>query len=242
MAKSNELKVTLGGNERKTLVVENPTVERLDLVLASGSSLELDLVENRADNPDAHLIINAALAADSRLKLTAVAQSSVRVEINIDLNGPGAEATLNGVVLADGRDKVGFATNVSHHAHHTSSAQLFKYICDGQSHCSFCGRIAVDETARFTAAHQTNRNLVASDSARMHAEPTLEIYCDEVQCSHGAATGQLDENALFYMRQRGIDLPTARRMLMQAFAAEVIDRVSDEKLRNRLQAIVNSEP
>ncbi len=109
---------------------------------------------------------------------------------------------------------------------------------DGEATGSFSGRILVTEQAKFTDAAQTDRNLLASPSARMHAKPQLEIYNDDVKCSHGATTGQLDAEALFYMQTRGIPEPEARKMLMQAFMSDVIEAVDMEELRDRLRHLV----
>ena len=159
-------------------------------------------------------------------------------DIRIDLDGDGAEAVVNGMAITDGTQLASNATTVRHHGEHTHSDQLFKYVADGESRGEFRGSIVVDESARFTEAYQTNRNILASDTARMHTEPTLEIYCDEVKCSHGAATGQLDPQALFYMRTRGIPEDTARHMLMEAFMADVIDSIGIEGLRERMRMLV----
>lgn len=227
--------ITLNRGERQHILIENPSAGQLIITLAEGAALALDIVE---DSPSSsiNLEINASLATDASLDLTFATLNcrQVNTAVNVDLNGSGASASVNGLVLANSDQHISYTTNVAHHAEHSSSNQLFKYIADGQSHCAFNGRIIVDQSARFTEAFQTNRNLLASAGARMHAEPTLEIYCDEVKCSHGAATGQLDENALFYMRQRGIPLETARRMLMHAFVSEVAAHISDEQVRNSI--------
>ena len=118
------------------------------------------------------------------------------------------------------------------------SNQLFKYVLDDESTGAFDGVIYVAPDARFTEAYQSNRNLLASKQARMHTKPQLEIYNDDVKCSHGATTGQLDADALFYMRSRGIPEKDARTMLMQAFMVDVIDMVKMEGLRDRLRHLV----
>ncbi len=234
-------KITLNRGERQHVLIENPSTGQLIINLPEGAALALDVVE---DSPSASvsLEINASLGADATLELTFATLNvhDLRTRVNVDLNGTGASASVNGLVLATSDQQVGYETNVAHHAEHSSSNQLFKYVADGQSSCAFNGRIIVDQQARFTEAYQTNRNLLAASGARMHAEPTLEIYCDEVKCSHGAATGQLDENALFYMRQRGIPLETARRMLMNAFVSDVAARISDEKVRNNILERIES--
>lgn len=156
----------------------------------------------------------------------------------VDLAGSHASAKLAGMAIASGSQIVDNATRVLHREPECQSDQMFKYILDDQAAGQFYGTIVVDEKARFTKAYQSNRNILASTQARMHTRPQLEIYCDEVKCSHGATVGQLDANALFYMRQRGIPLAEARMMLMQAFMADVIDTVTIPALQSRLKQLV----
>ncbi|MDE6229832.1 MAG: SufD family Fe-S cluster assembly protein, partial [Muribaculaceae bacterium] len=201
---------------------------------------DLDFIEESSAKTTRRSTLNASLAADASLRCTSATLScgDSRMRLRVDINGAGANAEVNGMVIADADQRATYSTNILHHAENTTSNQLFKYVADGNSRCEFIGRIVVDEQARFTRAYQTNRNMLASAGAKMHAEPTLEIYCDEVKCSHGAATGQLDDRALFYMRQRGIEEETARRMLMEAFVGDVIDSVHIPSLRERLHHLV----
>ncbi len=241
--------ISLGkGSEAKLLVCDHTqdserrylSAELIRVNLADGAQLSLDFIEESSALTTRRSTLNASLGADSALRCTAATLScgDTRMRVCVDINGRGARAEVNGMVIADAEQRAAFSTAILHHAENTSSSQLFKYVADGRSHCSFTGRIVVDEAARFTDAHQTNRNMLASATATMHAEPTLAIYCDEVQCSHGAATGQLDSNALFYMRQRGIPEEVARRMLMEAFVGDVIDSVHIPSLRERLHHLV----
>ncbi len=130
-------------------------------------------------------------------------------------------------------------SSVVHSAPRCHSDQLFKYVLDGASTGAFEGSILVKESAPYTEAYQSNRNILASAEARMHCKPQLVIYNDEVKCSHGATTGQLDTDALFYMRQRGIPEAEARTMLMQAFMVDVIDSVRIPGLNERLRHLVD---
>ena len=127
---------------------------------------------------------------------------------------------------------------LTHSSTHGESRQLFKNALFGDARVGFGGRIIVKEGAVFTDAAQNNRNILISPDAHMETSPQLEIYCDEVKCSHGATTGQLDERALFYMQTRGIPAEQARRMLTQAFMADVVDNISYEVLRQRLHILV----
>lgn len=243
------LEISIGRNARASLLVCDHTQdaehkylssELIKINLEEGASLSLDFIEESSAKTTRRSTLNAALAADSQLNITCATLScgNSRMRMSIDINGRGASAQVNGMVVADMEQRAAYATRILHHAENTSSSQLFKYVADGESHCSFDGRIVVDESARFTDARQTNRNLLASPGATMHAEPTLEIYCDEVKCSHGATTGQLDDRALFYMRQRGIPEDQARRMLMEAFVGDVISTVHIPGLPDRLRHLV----
>ena len=153
--------------------------------------------------------------------------------------GENCFTRLGGVVIGGGEQVVDNFVNLTHQFPRCSSEQLFKYALFDKSKGSFEGMVKVAEGAEFTDAHQTNRNLLASPDARMYAMPQLEIYCDEVKASHGSATGQLDENALFYMRSRGIPETEARMMLVNAFMSDVLDSISDDSLRERLRHLVD---
>lgn len=214
--------------------------EIIEVSVEEGASLTLDRVEESSPLTIRRSEMHVRLAADARFSSTSAMLScgDTHSKIYADLYGTGAEARVNGMVIASGTQKPSFETRIAHHAEHTASNQIFKYIADGQSQCAFDGLITVEESARFTEAYQTCHNLLASPTARMHAEPALEIYCDEVKCSHGATTGQLDNNALFYMRSRGIPEAEARRMLMEAFLADVIAAVGIDSLRDRLRHLV----
>ncbi len=157
---------------------------------------------------------------------------------DIDIEGEGCETMLAGMAIGSGTQHTDNCSNVNHRAGHSHSNQLFKYVLDDKSTGAFEGSILVTPQAQYTEAYQSNRNLLASGEARMHTKPQLEIYNDEVKCSHGATTGQLDAQALFYMRTRGISEKEARMMLMQAFMVDVIDTVRMPGLSDRLRHLV----
>ncbi len=215
-------------------------LQLVQISLADGAAFQLHDIEESSPLTARRYSLRCRLAAHSslRLSVSTLSGGDTANDIRIDLDGDGAEAVVNGMAITDGTQRASNATTVRHHGEHTHSDQLFKYVADGESRGEFRGSIVVDESARFTEAYQTNRNILASDTARMHTEPTLEIYCDEVKCSHGAATGQLDPQALFYMRTRGIPEDTARHMLMEAFMADVIDSIGIEGLRERMRMLV----
>ena len=119
------------------------------------------------------------------------------------------------------------------------SNQLFKYAVDDRATGVFCGRIMVEKDAQRTLAYQNNQNLLTSDSAKMYSKPQLEIYADDVKCSHGLTTGHLDDDALFYLQARGIPKEEAEMLLMVAFTKDVVDMVRIEKLRERLEMLID---
>ena len=159
-----------------------------------------------------------------------------RVEAN--LNGKGAYLSLNGLGLGQDSERIENHTFINHNVAGATSDELFKYILDDNSVGDFFGLIKVLKDAQQTQAYQTNRNLCLSKEARMHTRPQLEIYADDVKCNHGATVGQLDENALFYMRARGIDPAEAKMLLMFAFVHDVLDNVRIEPLKDRLQLLI----
>lgn len=174
---------------------------------------------------------------------TAIGQFSLtmgetRNRIHIALNGEEAQTHLFGMAIAGEKQKVDNLTFISHNYPNCQSNELFKYVLDDAAQGGFVGRILVKEGAIKTEAYQTNRNLCLSKEARMMTRPELEIYADDVKCSHGATVGQLDNNALFYMRSRGIPEAEARLLLMFAFMGDVIDLIRLEPLRDRLKQLV----
>lgn len=161
-----------------------------------------------------------------------------RNEYIVNLCGAHAEANLSGLGICSDSQILDNRVTLTHRSSDCRSRQLFKNALFDSSKASFGGKIIVVEGAGHTDASQTNRNLLASTNARMLTSPQLEIYCDDVKCSHGAATGQLDERALFYMQARGIPRDEAVRMLTQAFMVDVVDNISFEVLRQRLHVLV----
>ena len=142
------------------------------------------------------------------------------------------------MAIADKNEHVDNHTVIDHKASDCTSNELFKYVLDDQSVGAFSGLVLVRPGAQRTASQQTNRNLCATREARMYTQPQLEIYADDVKCSHGATVGQLDDKALFYMQQRGISYKEARLLLMFAFVNEVIDTIRMDALKDRLHLLV----
>ncbi|HEY3131153.1 MAG TPA: Fe-S cluster assembly protein SufD [Acidobacteriota bacterium] len=158
----------------------------------------------------------------------------VRNNLTAVLDGEGAECTLNGLYLVMGEQHIDNHTRLEHAKPHCSSRELYKGILDDKSRGVFHGRILVHKGAQKTDSKQTNNNLLLSDEALINTKPQLEIYADDVKCTHGATIGQLDQDAIFYLRSRGIGEKAARSLLIYAFASEIVGRVKVEALRAKL--------
>ncbi len=161
-----------------------------------------------------------------------------RNRTDLTLSGEGAECKLCGCVIADKQQRVDNNTLIDHKVPHCNSNELYKYVLDGESTGAFAGRVLVRHGAQKTASTMHNQNLCATREARMYTQPMLEIYADDVKCAHGSTVGQLNDAALFYMRQRGISLKEAKLLLEFAFINEVVDQIKLEPLRDRLHYLV----
>lgn len=161
-----------------------------------------------------------------------------RNEYHSVFNGPHASLKLYGMGIEDKNRVLDTYSRIDHRTGNCNTDELFKYVVDDNAVGAFAGLVLVEEDAVKTEAFQSNRNIVGSDSARMYSKPQLEIYNDDVKCSHGSATGQLNENQIFYMRTRGIPEAEARLLLKQAFMADVIDGVRIPALKERLTLLV----
>ncbi len=164
----------------------------------------------------------------------------VRNNVHPVLAGEGGECLINGLFIGNGQQHLDNYMLVEHAKPHCGSRQFYNGILDGSSHGVFHGRIVVHKDAQKTDAKQTNRNLLLSDHAQIDTKPQLEIYADDVKCTHGATIGQIEENALFYLRSRGIDETAARRLLLQAFASECLDRMKEGAARTHVESLINA--
>ncbi|MEJ0062003.1 MAG: Fe-S cluster assembly protein SufD [Alphaproteobacteria bacterium] len=237
-----KLRVTLGASARLTLIehhagfgagAAHAAVTEVSVALGAQAKL-LHAKFQDMGAEDYHL---AATKVDveggayyDRFAMTTGAALS-RDEVHVTLKAPLAQTQLHGVYLQRGAQHADTTTVIDHAAPHTSSREVYKGVLDGKSRGVFQGRITVRPGAQKTDGHQLSRVLLLSDQAEADAKPELEIYADDVKCSHGATIGQLDETALFYLRSRGIPEREARALLIQAFAAEIIDGLASEELR-----------
>ena len=161
-----------------------------------------------------------------------------RNRTDLSLSGEGAECVLNGCAIADKSQVVDNNTLIEHIAPHCDSKELYKYVLDGKAIGAFAGKVLVRQGAQKTTSEERNQNICATREARMYTQPMLEIYADDVKCSHGSTVGQLNDAAMFYMRQRGISEKEAKLLLEFAFVNEVIDTIKLEPLRDRLHHLV----
>ena len=163
---------------------------------------------------------------------------TTRNRLDLTFSGEGAECQCYGCVIADKQQHVDNNTLIVHKVPHCTSNELYKYVLDDKATGAFAGRVLVEHGAQKTLSQMTNQNLTATREARMYTQPMLEIYADDVKCAHGSTVGQLNDAALFYMRQRGISLDEAKLLLQNAFINEVIDHMQLEPLRDRLHYLV----
>lgn len=161
-----------------------------------------------------------------------------RNRADVVLAGEGAECRMNGCVIADKEQHVDNNTLIDHRAPHCTSNELYKYVLDGKATGAFAGRVLVRKDSQKTVSEMRNQNICATREARMYTQPMLEIYADDVKCAHGSTVGQLNDAALFYMRQRGISLKEAKLLLEFAFINEVVDTIRLAPLRDRLHHLV----
>ncbi len=206
---------------------ENAVVDHYKLELESGEAFHIGTLQSHLDHSSNFSSYSIALGG-----------ALVRNDINAVLAGEGVECTLNGLYLMTGRQHVDNHTRIDHVKPHCSSRELYKGILGGQSRGVFNGKIYVHKLAQKTDARQTNKNLLLSEDAAIDTKPQLEIYADDVKCSHGSTIGQLDHDSLFYLRSRGMDLEAARSLLTYAFASEVISRLKIESIRARLENLL----
>jgi Fe-S cluster assembly protein SufD len=203
-------------------VISHYLIEREDRQASNVSTLRMQ--QARSANVSSHSVL--------------LGGGLVRNNVHPVLAGEGGECLINGLFIGNGSQHMDNYMLVEHASPHCSSRQFYNGILDGHSHGVFHGRIIVHKDAQKTDAKQTNRNLLLSDDAQIDTKPQLEIYADDVKCTHGATIGQVEENALFYMRSRGIEEASARRLLLLAFANECLDRMKCGPVRDYLQELV----
>jgi Fe-S cluster assembly protein SufD len=207
-----------------------------ELVGEENSSIDYYRLQRESDTGFHVGAVDARLKRNCRFTSHAItlAGSLVRNDVHVALEGEGSECILNGMYLLDGREHVDNHTEIEHMRPRTTSFELYKGILSGHAHGVFNGKIVVHKDAQKTDARQTNKNLLLSEHAAVNTKPQLEIHADDVKCSHGSTIGQLDADALFYLRSRGLDSDEAQSLLSYAFASDVVGRIRIPSLRLRL--------
>ena len=187
---------------------------------------------------DGQLIRDIEVQSGQRKDMVLLMFPGVNCDIRLDvrLTGEGAEANVYGAYVCGGDEKVKIAVDMHHDLPHCNSRQLFKGIAGGVSKVDFYGKIIVAQDAQRTEAYQENHNILLTDGAKVDTKPQLEIYADDVKCSHGATIGRLNEEEQFYMRSRGISLEDAKVLQMISFVAPVLENIPDETQREALAA------
>lgn len=217
------------------------TTQVMEVYAADDASVEIyGLEETHQKNTlVANTYIEQQRSSRVNHSLITLHNGKTRQQTRLKFAGEGAECWLNGGVIADKEQRVDNNTLIDHAVPHCDSHELYKYVLDNDAVGAFAGRVLVREGAQQTTSDETNQNLLATKTARMYTQPMLEIYADDVKCSHGSTVGQLNDKALFYMQQRGISLKEARLLLQTAFITEVVDQIPLEPLRDRLHYLID---
>lgn len=237
-------------NARAQMVVCDHTLETFSyqtqrttiIRLGKGAKLDILFMQNEHSGSTYHLNVQAYLGEDAQLDchILSLYGGIIRNTVNVTMDHPGASCDLNGLFLADAQQQMDYQINIDHNAPRCRSQQLFKSILDNKARASFSGLIKVAPDAQKTEAYQANHNLLLSQEARIDTRPQLEIYADDVQCSHGATIGRMDQDGLFYMRSRGISVAEAKMLQQMAFVQDVLSKVKTRPIRERLENMVES--
>lgn len=217
---------------------DQPTLTNVVTEVIGGAGSVIDYYRLQNESSSGYLV--AAMAADISRDCSFTAHSVtlngalIRNDIHVLLNGEGSECVLNGLYLPSDKQHVDNHTEIEHVKARANSQELYKGVLSGAAHAVFNGKILVHKDAQKTDARQTNKNLLLSEHAVVNTKPQLEIHADDVKCSHGSTIGQLDKDALFYLRSRGLDKAEAQSLLSYAFASDLIGRMRIAPLRARL--------
>jgi Fe-S cluster assembly protein SufD len=249
---ANARALIVAGDRSQSRIVENyigiagqPYFTNAVTEIVAGEGSVIDHYKVQHESEDAFHIasmhVHASRSANFSSHSFSLGGKLVRNDVLALLDGEGAECTLNGLYLADGERLVDNHTTIDHAKAHCPSHEVYKGILGGKARAIFNGKIIVRPDAQKTDAKQTNRALLLSDDASINTKPQLEIFADDVKCTHGAAIGQIDEDALFYLRARGLTYLEARDLLIHAFAGDIIDRVHIEPLKRALESDLYSQ-
>ena len=212
-------------------------------VIGEGANLSIHLLQNEADGP-AHIGLDGGtIGAKGRFSIDSITLngSLVRNEVTVALAGPKAHAELNGVYVLNGTTHCDNHTYIGHDVPDCTSDELYKGIIAEKGTGVFNGKVYVKQDAQRTRAYQSNANILQGDDAKVYNKPELEIYADDVKCSHGCTIGRMDEQGLFYLRSRGVSEAEARRMMAHAFMTDVLERITNEDWRGHLAGLIDAK-
>lgn len=214
-----------------------------EILLSEGEVRNCYFVQAYEAGEEVSVNFKITLAEDSHLNLVVISLSgrSIINNITAEISGTHSECNLSGMYLVDGSRLVENNIILNHSVAESSSNQLFKGIIDEKGVSKFYGLIKVAPDSQKIEAYQANHNLLMSDDAKVYTKPQLEIYADDVKCSHGATIGKLDEDQAFYLRSRGISDAESTALLQNAFVAEVIEKISDSELREKIYSLVREK-
>lgn len=240
--------VIAGKNSQSTLIAcyQNLTEEKSitdtvsELFVMENAGLDYVKIQSRTNGYSHIGNVFVSQQANSRFNAWTITLGGdlIRNNLNVQMNGENCETHLYGLYVVSGNDHVDNHVTVDHAKPHCYSNQLYKGILNGSASGVFCGRIVVRQDAQKTNALQSNKNILLSEGATINSKPQLEIFADDVKCTHGATSGQIDEEALFYMRSRGISEHHAKNILHHAFAWDVIEKISNPELREYLSYLL----
>ena len=240
--------IVMGENSNATIIenyvgsgkVNYFTNSVTETVLLQGAVLKHYKIQQEGSSAFHIASLNTSQSKDSRFEshLVSIGGALVRNNINASLNEEGAEIIMNGLYMTEDVQHVDNHTRVDHLKPHTQSHQNYRGVLNGKSRGVFNGKVVVHPQAQKIEAYQNNANLLLSDDAEIDTKPELEIYADDVKCTHGATVGQLDDDMLFYLRSRAVDEKTARSLLTYAFADEVISEINIKEIQNKLERLI----
>jgi len=239
-----KLSIDVGDNGRLTLLenhLASSTVTTIDADIALHARAKFvhgKIVQNSTHLAATHVRVASGGYYNNFSLLRGGAP--IRNEIDVRLEGEEAQAALNGAMLLRASEHADTTTRITHASPNCASRQIYKTVLDGKSHGVFQGKIIVAKDAQKTDGYQLSRALLLSDQAEMDAKPELEIYADDVKCSHGSTIGDLDENAMFYLRARGLNEGQARALLIEAFVAEILDEVQVDEWKDIFRTEIES--
>ncbi len=238
--------IKIGKNSQVSIIEENVNTNKNKLFNNTVYNIKVDenstlshilLHQNHTKSKDLnHIFVEQQNDSTYKTQLINIGGDLIRNDINVQIDGENCSTDISGLSLVSGKDHIENYTIVSHNKPNSNSQQLFKYILDESSEGVFNGLVTVQPDAQKTDSQQTNKNILLSKKAIMNSNPQLEIYADDVKCSHGSATGELDEDAIFYLRSRGIDLMSAKSLLIEGFAKEVTDKIKIDSVKEKLNS------